>query len=132
MSNPPGWYFGGVAGEERWWSGEAWTEHRRPVAAGIAVAQPVPMGQGPKPPRVFYGSYVGSIVAACFAFVVAFGILGVSLLAFFSSPIHGIGAMIMGLGAVALGIVGIYNANGLKRQEAERAAANGQPPQPIY
>ena len=131
MSNPPGWYFGGVAGEERWWSGEAWTEHVRPTAGGVAIAQPMPMRQGPKPPRVFYGTYVGSIVGACFAFVVAFGIFCVAPFLFFSSPIHGVGAFVMGLAAVALGLTGLYNARGLKRQEAQRAAANGQPPQSI-
>ena len=30
---PPGWYGGGVAGEERWWDGAAWTAHARPVGA---------------------------------------------------------------------------------------------------
>lgn len=52
---PAGWYpdpHGGVAGQQRWWDGEAWSEQVQlpPPAAGTAADAAPPSGQGAPPP----------------------------------------------------------------------------------
>jgi len=122
-SVPPGWYSAGVAGEERWWSGIDWTEHRRPVVQSTPAT---------KPPMVFHGSYVGSIFAGAFCIPVALGILVAGLLMFLGNPILGFLAFLLALCAGALSFLGFFNAAGLKRQEAQRAAALGEAPRPLH
>ena len=122
-SVPPGWYSGGVAGEERWWSGAEWTEHRRPIAQFAPPA---------KPPMVFHGSYVGSIIAGAFCIPVALGILVAAALMFLGNPILGFLAFLLAICAGALAFLGFFNAAGLKRQEAQRAAATGEAPRPLH
>jgi len=123
-SVPPGWYAAGVAGEERWWSGVDWTEHRRPIGQAAPG--------GPKPPMVFHGSYVGSIIAGAFCIPVALGILVAAALMFLGNPILGVLAFLLAICAGALAFLGFFNAAGLKRQEAHRAAATGEAPRPLH
>lgn len=48
MSTPPGWYADhGVPGTERWWDGNAWTAHTRPLGG---VVPPGPYQQGHQQP----------------------------------------------------------------------------------
>lgn len=48
MTTPPGWYTDpGVPGSERWWDGNGWTAHTRPLGA---AAVPQPYQQGHQPP----------------------------------------------------------------------------------
>lgn len=40
MTTPPGWYADqGVPGTERWWDGNAWTAHTRPVGGAVPAYQ---------------------------------------------------------------------------------------------
>ncbi|MGV8885787.1 MAG: DUF2510 domain-containing protein [Microbacteriaceae bacterium] len=102
---PPGWYSGGVVGQERWWSGTEWTEHYRATS--------------PATPRIratgnVTGSLIGGIVGLC----VAFFALVATLLALFSGSFFVIFppffAFIIcgGVGAWAL-----WNAFALKRAQ---------------
>jgi hypothetical protein len=120
-NTPPGWYEGGVAGEQRWWDGAAWTAHARPTPA----AAPAP---GTVPNRFWNGSKEGSLTAAillgCFAVVAFFG----TLLGMLAGPIGALPPGIAFLGSATLSVVFFLNWNGLKRNEQiVRSQQSGQP-----
>ncbi|TXL86225.1 DUF2510 domain-containing protein [Streptomyces sp. IB2014 016-6] len=72
MTTPPGWYADpGVPGSERWWDGNGWTAHTRPLGGGASYQQghqpsyqPAPRQPGPAPRRrsVFLGVVAGGLM----------------------------------------------------------------------
>jgi len=112
---PPGWYSGGVSGEERWWDGTRWTEHSRPLV--------VPRFQ-------FSGSATGSYVAAALCGFLGLVMIVVTLLAVVSSGL--IAALLPGLVTLVilgLGGLAVFNAVGLSRHARVQQLRTGAPPQ---
>lgn len=120
-NTPPGWYEGGVPGEQRWWDGVAWTAHARPTPA----APPAP---GTVPNKFWNGSKDGSLTAAivlgCFAVVAFFG----TLLALLAGPIAALAPGLAFLGSGTLSVVFFLNWNGLKRNEQIIRSQQGDTP----
>ena len=104
---PPGWYSAGAAGEERWWDGTRWTEHRRPLTA---------------PRFQFSGSFTGSIVAAAVCGFIALVLIAVTFLALISNGI--IASLFPGFATIVvllLGGLALFNALGLRRARDQSA-----------
>lgn len=87
MTTPPGWYADqGVPGTERWWDGNAWTAHTRPVGGtvppyqqGYQQAYQQPRTVPPAPGRRGHGRVVAAglvLVVAVVAVVAGVTLLG--------------------------------------------------------
>ena len=120
VSVPPGWYSGGVAGEERWWDGAAWTDHVRSSVA--------PLVWGVRWAGNADASLVVGIIVALFA-LPAFGAAFLTLLS--SGVLASLLPGFAGLVFLVLGGLAIVNSFGVRRQNAwaaDRAAGQHVPP----
>ena len=116
----PGWYAGGVPGEERWWDGAAWTGHVRSSAA--------PLVWGVRWAGNADASLVVGIIVALLA-LPAFGAAFLTLLSsgFLASLLPGFAGLVF----LVLGALAIVNSFGVRRQDAwatARAASQHVPP----
>lgn len=114
VSVPPGWYAGGVAGEERWWDGAAWTGHVRSSAA--------PLVWGVRWAGNADASLVVGIIVALLA-LPAFGVAFLTLHSggFLASLLPGFAGLVF----LVLGALAIVNSFGVRRQDAWAAARAG-------
>ena len=113
---PPGWYSGGVAGEERWWDGAAWTGHVRSSVA--------PLVWGVR----WSGNADASLVVGIIVALIALPAFGAAFLTLITSGF--LPALVPGFAGLAflvLGGLAIVNSFGVRRQNAwEAARATGQ------
>ncbi|MFD9869328.1 DUF2510 domain-containing protein [Streptomyces niveus] len=76
MTTPPGWYADpGVPGSERWWDGNGWTAHTRPLGGAAPYQQAAPR---PRPAARGRGVVLGGVVGGLV--LVAAIVAGVTLL----------------------------------------------------
>lgn len=121
MTTPPGWYEGGVPGEQRWWDGVGWTAYARPTPT-----------VGPATPSTFWsGSKDGSLIGAILLAVIA---IPTFFIAVFTTVTAGLVGALPGLAFLAFAafaVILFLNWNGLRKNEQIRARQQGVQPQVV-
>lgn len=126
---PPGWYPAGVAGQERWWNGTAWTGQVRVVDSSLPRPSD-PAGRPEAAASGFWrgsadGSLAGGIIVALPALILLLlglvGTLNGALAGSLLAVVQGVVFSLVGLALAAVAVLLLLNHRGLRR-----AAAHGQ------
>jgi hypothetical protein len=122
MTNPapsvaPGWYDAGVAGQQRWWTGNEWSDLTRPAPYSEKWDRP---GWGANPEvTVVLAILSGLLFFALQVIVLGFLVSG--------DVVRGVGGFLISLAAPIFCILGIMSARvGFRRRRLGRPAA-GEP-----
>jgi hypothetical protein len=116
-SVPPGWYDAVVAGQQRWWTGNEWSDLTRPAPFSEKWDRP---GWGANPEVM--------VVLAILCGVLFFALLANALWFLLSGElVRGVGSLLISLAAPTFSIICVMSARiGFRRQRLGRPAA-GEP-----